>query len=77
MSKPTALQFMSLLEGVFADVLGFTKDNWEDIEDIARQMAEAKTFKSDPIKCTVAAFILWFDQIGYREDDRIPDGGLH
>lgn len=77
MSKTTAQDFLALLNGAFADVLGFTKDDWADIEDVAQQMRDAGTFKADPIKCTVSAFILWFEQLGYLEDDRIPDHGHH
>jgi hypothetical protein len=73
----TPEQVFQILETVFADVLGFTKDDWKDIEDCANQMRAINLFGGDPLKCTIVGFVLWFELTGYSQDDRIPDTGMH
>lgn len=72
----TREQFEMILESAFADLLGFSKQDWQDVEDIAAQAREAGLFKADPIKCTAAGFVIFFEAQGYLDDDRIPDVGL-
>lgn len=69
--------FETLLDGAFADVLGFSKSDWTDIEAIAGDMKASNLFKGDAVKCLIGAFCLWFEQTGYLEDDRQPDAGHH
>jgi len=77
MCFPTESGFMLQLEYVFADVLGLTRENWSDIEKIRAEMLSVRLFGGDAFKCTVAAFVIYFDQTGYLEDDRVSDAGLN
>lgn len=77
MSESPAKQYERILSDMFADVLGFTRDNWNEIEEIAEQVRSSGIFKADQTKCLIAGFVIWFESIGYIEDDRIPDDGRH
>lgn len=73
MSKPTAQDLIAILEGVFADVLGFTRDDWATIEEYIEKISSTGLFDSHTVKCTVAAFVLWYEFEGYQSDDRRPN----
>lgn len=77
MKKLSESDFLAAFEGLFADVLGFTRGDWKDIEKVGLAMKQANCFKGDTFKCSVAGFVLWFDSMGYLDDDRHPEDGLH
>lgn len=75
--KPTRADFMATFENAFADPFSFTREDWEDIAAVMRSVTEANCFDGDPMKDAVCSFILFFEQLGYLEDDRIPLEGRH
>lgn len=67
-------------EEVWIDVNGFTAKEWHEIRLLAIRLKEQGMFKQDPLKCTIAAFVLWIEngngQSSAIDAEPAPDGTL-
>jgi hypothetical protein len=53
------------------DVNKLSKQDWQEINALAKALRDANNFKKDPLKCIVAAFVLWLADISNDYDDQM------
>lgn len=58
-------------EEAWIDINGFTKKDWDKIRELCSRMIESGTFKGDPLKCAVGAFVYLVAEGYWLQSDEI------